>query len=158
MYGDVGKFFWTEKLPFANNASLNRSKSSEFKVFDFFSRVEIHMYSVLLLVWIFIYDSSFDSLLCCCILARAWSYMYFPQYFILARLGSRSVFVSRGQINFNPADELLQCTEAGLYYLETNQHLLMLPFYYKPFDSVPHQRLLLKSKSYRIEGGLQEWF
>ena len=120
MYGDVGKFFWTEKLPFANNASLNRSKSSEFKVFDFFSRVEIHMYSVLLLVWIFIYDSSFDSLLCCCILARAWSYMYFPQYFILARLGSRSVFVSRGQINFNPADELLQCTETGLrYYLET---------------------------------------
>ena len=67
-------------------------------------------------------------------------------------------WVSRGQINFNPADELLQCTETGLYYLETNQHPLMLPFYYKRFDSVPHQRLLLKSKSYGIEGGLQEWF
>jgi len=72
----------------------------------------------------------------------------------LARLGSTSVWVSRGQINFNPADELLQCTETGYYYLETNQHLLMLPFYNKPFDSVPHQRLLLKAKGYGIEGGL----
>lgn len=76
----------------------------------------------------------------------------------MARLGSRSVCVSRGQINFNPADELLQCTETGCYYLETNQHLLILPFYYKPFDSVPHQRLLLKSKGYGFEGGPQEWF
>ena len=76
----------------------------------------------------------------------------------MARLGSRSVWVCRGQINFNPAGELLQCTETGLYYLETNQHLLMLPFYYKPFDSVPHQQLLLKSKGYGIEGVLQEWF
>lgn len=42
MYGHVGKFFQTEKLSFANKASLNRSKSYEFKVFDFFSRVEIY--------------------------------------------------------------------------------------------------------------------
>lgn len=33
-----------------------------------------------------------------------------------------------------------------------------MPFYYKPFDSVPHQHLLLESKGYGIEGGLQEWF
>ena len=36
MYGDVGKFFRIEKSAFANNASLNRNKSSEFKVFEFF--------------------------------------------------------------------------------------------------------------------------
>lgn len=57
--------------------------------------------------------------------------------------------------------QLMNCYNVQRLDLETNQHLLMLPLYYfynKPFDSVPHQHLLLKSKGYGIEGGLLQWF
>ena len=111
MYGEVRKFFQTDKPSFANKAVLIKAKVLNFN-YLIFSRVKI--YSAHISVNInFICDSSFDSFLSCCLLARAWSYLYSPQYFVLAKLGSRSVWISRGQMDFNPAYELLQCTKTG---------------------------------------------